>query len=147
MSTHSDNSVVGTCKDVPKPLTFVNVHKSKSDLSVRHCSLVALVDPGSTTSIVKHSFVEGICNSKIYKNTVSYNVAGGKFQTKYDVMLGISMNEFSCHSIIRHQFAIDDEENEGIGYNGCDYQPRYLCKVLGMSVNYNDCTLQWMVCQ
>jgi hypothetical protein len=40
---------------------------------------------------------------------------GGKFYTKYDKLLGISMT--SKHSVIRHQFTIDDDEDEGIG---CD---------------------------
>jgi hypothetical protein len=67
-STKIDSSVDRTSEDVPKPLTFVNVHRSKNDFSVVHRRLIALVDPGSTHSIVKRSFVDGVRNKKMQKN-------------------------------------------------------------------------------
>ena len=49
-SIKTDSSVDRTSEDVPKPLTFVNVHHSRNDFSVVHRRLIALVDPGSTHS-------------------------------------------------------------------------------------------------
>ena len=82
-----------------------------------HCGLVALVDPGSMSSIIKRSFVEGVRNKKMIKNKISYKVAGGSFQTKYEGKIGISLAEISSHTIIRHRFSIDDNEDNGIGYD------------------------------
>jgi hypothetical protein len=56
--TRNDSSVDRTSEDVPKPLTFVNVHRSsKNNFSVVHRRLITLVDPSSTHSIIKCSFV------------------------------------------------------------------------------------------
>jgi hypothetical protein len=84
----------------PKLLTFVNVHRSKNHFYVIHRRLIALVDPGSTHSIVKRSFVDGVRNKKMQKNKVSYNVAGGKFYTKYEAKLGLSLPEFSQTNVV-----------------------------------------------
>jgi hypothetical protein len=140
-SIKTDSSVDRTSEDVPKPLTFVNVHRSRNDFSVVHRRLIALVDPGSTHSIVKRSFVDGVRNKKMQKNNVSYNVAGGKFYTKYEAKLGLSLPEFSSQTnVVRHRFAIDDSDGEGIGYDLIIGQD--LCKIMGIDLHYSDCTIQ-----
>jgi hypothetical protein len=139
-SIKTDGSVDRTSEDVPKPLTFVNVHRSKNDFSVVHRRLIALVDPGSTYSIVKRSFVDGVRNKKMQKNYVSYNAAGGKFYTKYEAKLGLSLPEFSQTNVVQHRFAIDDSDGEGIGYDLIIGQD--LCKIMGIDLHYSDCTIQ-----
>jgi hypothetical protein len=140
-STKIDSSVDRTSEDVPKPLTFVNVHRSKNNFSVVHHRLIALVHPGSTHSIVKRSFVDGVGNKKMQKNEVSYNVAGrGKFYTKYEAKLGLSLPEFSQTNVVRHRFTIDDSDGEGIGYDLIIGQD--LCKIMGIDLHYSDCTIQ-----
>jgi hypothetical protein len=51
-------------------------------------------------SIVKCSFVDGVRNKKMQKNKVSYNIAGGKFYTKYEAKPGISLPEFSQTNVV-----------------------------------------------
>ena len=140
ISSVSDSSVDGT-EDVPKPLTVVNIHKSKLDFAVVHSNLSVLVDPGSTHSIIKRTFVEGIRHRSMRKKRTSYKVAGGEFQTKYEAKVGFSLTEFSHNSIIRHRFAIDDGYgDEGIGYDMIIGQD--LCNLLGININYEDCTIE-----
>jgi hypothetical protein len=89
---------------------------------------------------VKRSFVDGVRNKKMQKNRVSYNVAGGKFYTKYEAKLGLSLPEFSQTNVVRHRFAIDDSDGEGIGYDLIIGQD--LCKIMGIDLHYSDCTIQ-----
>jgi hypothetical protein len=98
------------------------------------------VDPGSTHSLVKHLFVDGVQNKKMQKNKVSYNVVGGKFHTKYEAKMGISFPKFSQINVVRHHFAIDDSDGEGIGYDLIIGQD--LCKIMGIDLHYSDCTIQ-----
>jgi hypothetical protein len=135
----NDSSVRDTSEDVPKPLTLVNIHKSKVDFSVLHRGLVALVDHGSTSSIIKRSFIEGVNIKKMIKSKISYTVAEGIFQTKYESKLGISLAEISNHTVIRHRFSIDDNEDDGIGYKIIIGQD--LCRALGIIVDYDDCII------
>jgi hypothetical protein len=74
------------------------------------------------------------------KNKVSYNVAGGKFYTKYKAKLGISLPKFSQTNVVRHCFAINDSDSEGIGYDLIIGQD--LCKIMGFDLHYIDCTIQ-----
>jgi hypothetical protein len=43
------------------------------------------MDPRFTYSIIRRSFVNGVQNKKLKRTKVSYNVAGGKFYTNYEV--------------------------------------------------------------
>jgi hypothetical protein len=77
-------------------MVFVNIHKGKTNLSLEHRRLVALVDPGSTPhSIVKRSFVIGVSNKRLKRNKTSYLVAGGTYSTEFEVKVGISVPEFN----------------------------------------------------
>jgi hypothetical protein len=105
-----------------------------------HCRLVALLDPGSTHSIIRCSFIDGVRIKKLQKMRVSYKVAGGNFYTNYKATLGISLPKFSQTNIVRHHFAINDSKDEGIGYDVIIGQD--LCDVLGIDVQYSDCTIQ-----
>jgi hypothetical protein len=67
------------------------------------------------------------------------NVAGGKFYTKYEAKLGLSLPEFSQTNVVRHRFAIDDSDGEGIGYDLIIGQD--LCKIMGIDLHYSDCTI------
>jgi hypothetical protein len=71
---------------------------------------------------------------------VSYKVAGGNFYTNYEAKLGISLPKFSQTNVVRHCFfAIDDsDDDEGIGYDLIIGQG--LCDVLGIDIQYSDCT-------
>ena len=70
----------------------------------------------------------------------SYKVAGGKFRTTFEAKIGVSLPELSQTNVVRHRFAVDDSEGDGIGYDMIIGQD--LCKTLGMDVCYRDCTLQ-----
>jgi hypothetical protein len=99
------------------------------------------VDPGSTHSIVKRSFVKGISNKRLKKNKTSYLVAGGTYSTDFEVKLGISLPEFNPNSIVRHRFAIDDSDDGGIGYDMIIGQD--LCWNMGIVVDYDDAMIEW----
>ena len=74
------------------------------------------------------------------KNKISYKVAGGSFQTKYEAKVGISLAEISSHTVIRHRFSIDDNEDDGIGNDMIISQD--LCRALGIIVEYDDCIIR-----
>jgi hypothetical protein len=136
-STRIERSVDRTSEDVPKPLTFVNVHCSKNDFSTIHHRLITLVDPGSTHSIIRCSFIDGVQNKKLQKTRVSYEVAGGNFYTKYEAKLGICLPKFSQTNVVRHRYAIDDSDGQGLGYDFIISQD--FCDALGIDVRYSDC--------
>jgi hypothetical protein len=75
------------------------------------------------------------------KMRVSYKVMGGNFYTNYEAKLGISLPKFSQTNIVRHRFAIDDCDDEGIGYDVIIGQD--VCDAMGIDVQYySDCTIQ-----
>jgi hypothetical protein len=88
------------------------------------------VDPGSTHSIVKCPFIDGVQNKKLIKEKVSYyKIAGGKFRMNFEAkLLGISLPEFSQTNFAQHRFS------SIIGQD--------LCKVLGLDINCSDCIIQ-----
>jgi hypothetical protein len=91
------------------------------------------MDPGSTHSIIRCSFNDGVQNKKLQKARVSYKVAGGNFYTNYKAKLGIAfLPKFSQTIVVQHHFAINDSNDEGIGYDVIIGQD--LCDVLGIDI-------------
>jgi hypothetical protein len=80
-------------------------------------------------------------NKKLQKTKVSYKkVVGGNFYTNYEAKLGISLPEFSQTNVVQHHFAINDSDDEGIGYDVIIGQDLY--DVLGIDVQYSNCAIQ-----
>ena len=140
-SNDIDTTIPLRNKELPIPVTTVDILKGKKAREIHVAGLSCLWDGGASDSMVKKSYVRKF-RDKFKHNLQVYDTAAGEYTSEYEVKINFTMPEFSGSKIIKHKFQVDNEDvNANIGYDmiiGRDLQAK-----LGCITNFKRNVLTW----
>jgi hypothetical protein len=102
--------------------------------------LLVLMDCGSSHSMAKAMIVKKHKDSFFRKEQSTYKTAAGTFNSKYNMKLNFTLNEFGGSTKIVHCFH-HDESKDGIGYNMII--GRDLLNQLNIDIGFSNGTIKW----
>ena len=122
------------------PVTLATVYDPTDPSKIIKDYLLVLIDSGSSHSMAKASILKKYKKNFFVKEESSYKTAAGNFNSKYNMEIDLTLDEFGRSTKIKHRFDLDENE-DGIGYDMII--GRDLLTQLNIDVRFSDKTIKW----